>query len=286
MRGLEHGVDRLATQSYLQSSRCPPYDKGLLRSILSGAVWTQERLSRANLQESPLCPCCGEGIEDQSHMWWDCQSWSQIRARHPLAMQFFRSDWPECLRQCGIMTNAVSMPCTASAPLATVDLTQEGAVEVVEDEEPCTPSVSQLSSKPQLAGDLPTCKEYFSGAYVVVFTDGASRGNQHAAYRRAGCGAWWGFDNPRNFGVPLRGELQTNQRAELMATIRVLELELRDVEVRSDSKYVLDGVLTHLPKWARDGWRTRRGPLRNTDLWKRMHRALLARRPGSAVFRK
>ena len=59
--------------------------------------------------------------------------------------------------------------------------------------------------------------------------------------RRAGAGGFWGDENPRNFALPVPGQVQTNQRAELFALVRIVEGDARALEVRSDSQYVVNG---------------------------------------------
>ena len=103
---------------------------------------------------------------------------------------------------------------------------------------------------------------------VTAYTDGACRGNP-------GPGGW---------GVVLRfnghekhlqgGEAQTtNNRMELMAAIQALESlkESCQVQLHSDSTYVLKGITEWLPGWKRKQWRTAdRKPVKNVDLWQRL----------------
>ena len=65
----------------------------------------------------------------------------------------------------------------------------------------------------------------------VVYTDGACTNNQDAATRRAGWGAYFGADDPRNLSEPLLGLPQTNNRAEMTAVLP----DWRDYEGRPDS---------------------------------------------------
>ncbi|CAE8649568.1 unnamed protein product, partial [Polarella glacialis] len=41
MSGIEHGIDKDATLALLSGSRLSPLQKGKLRAILAGAIWTQ-----------------------------------------------------------------------------------------------------------------------------------------------------------------------------------------------------------------------------------------------------
>eukprot|EP00973_Karenia_brevis_P043245 5992057-Karenia_brevis.AAC.1 len=72
MRGLDAGVDRAATQALLHSANLSAYELGMLRAIISGAVWTQDRAFRAKQTDTDLCSFCGLEREDQEHMWWRC----------------------------------------------------------------------------------------------------------------------------------------------------------------------------------------------------------------------
>ena len=110
---------------------------------------------------------------------------------------------------------------------------------------------------------------------VKIYTDGAARGNP---------------DGPGGFGTVLeyvdsKGQLHTkeisqgykkttNNRMELMAAIAGLEALNRscDVELYSDSKYVVDAFNQHwIDGWLKKGWkRGKNEPVKNVDLWKRL----------------
>ena len=85
--------------------------------------------------------------------------------------------------------------------------------------------------------------------------------------RSAGVGAFWSKGHPFNVSMPLQGDVQTNNRAELMAVVMVAEVELRPVEVRTDSAYARNGVVKNMAVW-KEKASTRKGrPLCNADLW-------------------
>jgi ribonuclease HI len=114
-------------------------------------------------------------------------------------------------------------------------------------------------------------------------TDGAASDNQSRTVRKAGAGVYFSHCNPRNLSLALPGRVQTNQRAELYAALRVLQMCLHKVEIRTDSKYVLDGATKYRHTWRTRGWRSRRGSdLRNQDLWTELD-SLLETRPAWAV---
>ncbi|CAE8600311.1 unnamed protein product [Polarella glacialis] len=224
---------------------------------------------------STVCPFCYSGQqEDHEHLWWVCPAWQDIRSRHPLATSGRSPSWPACFAICGLMPEGFdeTQPGT-SQPVPVqqiIDLTGEG-----NDER----HITQLGMGGQL-------QEQWHEGRVVVCTDGASTNNQRAAIRRAGVGAFWGDGHPSNISEPLVGPAQTNQRAELSAVLRVLQVERRAVEIRSDSKYILDGCQLHLPRWRLNSWRSGRRPISNVDLWKQIDRVLSDRGNAMVSFKK
>lgn len=105
---------------------------------------------------------------------------------------------------------------------------------------------------------------------VQLYTDGACSGNP-------GPGGWaYVIRHPAsgkekaNAGAEI---LTTNNRMELMAVIRGLEALTRasEVELWSDSKYVLDGLSKWIEGWKKKGWKTAtKEPVKNIDLWQEL----------------
>ena len=62
-------------------------------------------------------------------------------------------------------------------------------------------------------------------------------------------GVYWCDGDGRNISCPLSGHVQTNQRAELHAVLSAIEAEFGPREIRSDSKYVVDGCLRNRRQW-------------------------------------
>ncbi len=104
---------------------------------------------------------------------------------------------------------------------------------------------------------------------VTIYTDGACSGNpgpggygiilQYGEHRKEMSA---GFDNT------------TNNRMELLGVITALEALKQpcDVDLYSDSKYVIDAVTKGwAQKWRSKGWmRTPKEPAKNPDLWERL----------------
>ena len=106
--------------------------------------------------------------------------------------------------------------------------------------------------------------------HVEIFTDGAYKGNP-------GPGGWgallrMGRHEKEIFG----GEAHTtNNRMELTAVIKALGTltEPCEVDLYSDSTYVVEGITHWVKGWQQRGWKTAaKKPVMNEDLW----RALVA----------
>lgn len=73
----------------------------------------------------------------------------------------------------------------------------------------------------------------------------------------------------RNVSEPLGGSRQTNQRAELTAILRALEISPRhrNVTIFTDSKYSIDCVTVWYINWRRNNWLTSaKKPVENKDI--------------------
>jgi len=103
---------------------------------------------------------------------------------------------------------------------------------------------------------------------AVIYTDGACSGNP-------GPGGWGAVLRSGGHLKEMHGgeKATTNNRMELMAAIQALEALSRPSEVQlfTDSKYVLDGITKWLPNWERRNWQTAsKQPVKNVDLWQRL----------------
>jgi len=115
-----------------------------------------------------------------------------------------------------------------------------------------------------------------SGRVVVAAAcDGACSGNP-------GPGGWGALLRFEDGGVLELGGAEpatTNNRMELTAALAVLEA-LRDLPrhpdlaLRTDSRYLIDGLDKWMAGWKRKGWRTAAGAaVLNRDLWEQLDRA-------------
>ncbi|KAJ1569349.1 Ribonuclease H1 [Nowakowskiella sp. JEL0078] len=114
---------------------------------------------------------------------------------------------------------------------------------------------------------------------VKVYVDGCCFGNGQKG-STSGLGVFWGAGNPNNISERLlesEGVTHTNNRAELMAAIRALEVaptEASFLEIHTDSKYVISGITDYIQN---NSWRKGSSPghgisdrVKNPELWNRL----------------
>lgn len=106
---------------------------------------------------------------------------------------------------------------------------------------------------------------------VALYADGSCHGNP-------GPGGWAAILEYEGKSRELVGAERstTNNRMELRAVIEGLRAlrEPCEVEVWSDSRYVIDGMTSWLPGWKRRGWRTAdKKPVKNEELWRALDEA-------------
>ena len=106
MDGAEAGLDVHATMALYRSKWLTDYKRGVLRSVLAGAVCTRAKLFKAVKVVSPICEACGREPEDTDHLWWRCPAWASCRQRHWDTFFAFKDGWPACFRLCGLMPSA------------------------------------------------------------------------------------------------------------------------------------------------------------------------------------
>lgn len=103
---------------------------------------------------------------------------------------------------------------------------------------------------------------------IEISTDGACLGNP-------GPGGWGAILRAGQHEKELSGAEPdtTNNRMELTAAIRALEAlkQPSRVDLRTDSTYVRNGIMTWVANWQRNGWRTSaKQPVKNADLWREL----------------
>jgi len=119
---------------------------------------------------------------------------------------------------------------------------------------------------------------------IVVFTDGASKGNP-------GPGGWGVVVvTPDGHVTELGGgsELTTNNKMELTGAISAfkhLQGTPGPVAIYTDSTYVIQGIREWVPNWRRRGWKTAAGgDVMNRDLWEELSLLTAERGPRAIAW--
>lgn len=114
---------------------------------------------------------------------------------------------------------------------------------------------------------------------ITIYTDGSSRGNP-------GPGGFGAIIISSSEGkvassqvnetvieIGGREDVTTNNRMELRAAIEALRCvpEGGEVEIHSDSEYVIKGITLWVDGWQKNGWRTKaKKDVLNKDLWEQL----------------
>lgn len=108
-------------------------------------------------------------------------------------------------------------------------------------------------------------------SHVVIYTDGACRGNP-------GPGGWGALLTSGETSKAISGfaAQTTNNRMELQAALEAL-LALKQpcrITLWTDSEYLRKGMTEWLPGWKARGWKTAaKQPVKNADLWQALEAA-------------
>lgn len=109
---------------------------------------------------------------------------------------------------------------------------------------------------------------------VIIFTDGACSGNP-------GPGGWGAvLVSPLGKVKELGGaeKQTTNNRMEmtaaleaLLALTRVKSLSTKEIQLYTDSKYLINGITAWVHGWRKNGWKTADGKdVTNKDIWEKL----------------
>ena len=140
------------------------YAAGTPKAILSNSVTTAVGFHRAKACDSPICPFCEQGVEENLlHIFDDCPAWESLRIRfkaheHAALPAFTSSDWR----------------CDMQQP--TLDALHTLAVADTLCDAPRSPCPSDASL------------ETWKNGFLVVYTDGACFNQDSLLWRRAGYG--------------------------------------------------------------------------------------------------
>ncbi|KAJ9664569.1 hypothetical protein H2198_000220 [Neophaeococcomyces mojaviensis] len=119
---------------------------------------------------------------------------------------------------------------------------------------------------------------------IVIAADGVCPNNGKANNLVfSAAGVYVGHHNPLNGGYTLVDVGATNQKAELQAGIKGLEtalnIEPKDLNgaplstlvIKTDSKYMYEGITDYISKWKMNGWKTAaKKSVANKSLWEKL----------------
>lgn len=139
--------------------------------------------------------------------------------------------------------------------------------------------LKSLKPTQRLRSRIPHITKKLQTKEIIIYTDGACSNNGKTdAVVKAGVGVYFGKGDSRNISEPLFGR-PTNQRAELVAAIRALQVvEMTEADLScvkvvlySDSRYVVKGITDWIVKWeALDYVRKGEKPVLNDELWREL----------------
>ena len=112
---------------------------------------------------------------------------------------------------------------------------------------------------------------------IKIYTDGAAKGNPGPAGWAAIVLFSQNSGGPRALEIGGRVAHATNNQMELTGAIEALKYAKenfpdKQVEVVSDSKYVILGITEWIAGWMRNGWRNAaKKPVVNRELWEELY---------------
>ena len=106
----------------------------------------------------------------------------------------------------------------------------------------------------------------------LVYIDGCVNNGNTNGQIKAGIGVYWGPNHELNVSEPILHGKKTNNVAELQSAIKALQQikdnNYRNVIVRSNSKYVTEGITSGITGWKENNWMKNDGTMvENKDLW-------------------
>lgn len=120
---------------------------------------------------------------------------------------------------------------------------------------------------------------------IHVYCDGAVPGNG-SKYAPGGIGIWFGEGHPENVAEAYTINKPTNNRTEIYALTRTLQILARmsrqnphkkyNFSIYTDSQYTIDCLTKWMPNWKKNGWMNRKGqPVKNQKLLMNLYTAYM-----------
>lgn len=125
---------------------------------------------------------------------------------------------------------------------------------------------------------------------IEIYTDGACRGNGQTINAPSGIGVVLLIpdEKPIFYKEKLKFKQNTNNKAEIYAVIRGLELLFKNyspfskpefakdkLTIYSDSAYLINGITNWINSWRANGWiNSKKEPVKNRELWENLDRKI------------
>jgi ribonuclease HI len=111
---------------------------------------------------------------------------------------------------------------------------------------------------------------------IFVYTDGACTNNQNKNIRKGGYGVFFSDNDKRNCSIKLTGDKITNQVAELSAVLyaieKCLESKSFNINIKTDSMYIINSITMWCKGWEKKGWKKADGGnVENLELIKKIY---------------
>ena len=84
-------------------------ERGMLRAIISGTMWTNQLRNKIGRLPSASCSC-GHACEDRRHLLWGCNLYADIRADYPNLLARY-PNLPACTLERGIAVENLDINC-------------------------------------------------------------------------------------------------------------------------------------------------------------------------------
>jgi ribonuclease HI len=115
---------------------------------------------------------------------------------------------------------------------------------------------------------------------LIAYCDGSTYGNGSKS-ASGGIGIYFGENDPKNVSEPFLDSIPNNQKTELLAMARTIEIinhvidndpfHYYECEIHSDSEYVINSLLKWMSGWIKNNWISSKGkPIKHIELQKRM----------------
>ena len=196
------------------------YMLGALEGVITGATASRYELEKMRLVDNATCIHCQNNVDETRQLlFWECPAWDYIR--RAAVEKFCPGVWDR--RQRPVTRSSGITMCPAWLRDEWDRLAQQQPAVV-----PWEVAAHHVRKAPQ---------------GILVWTDGSTIHSGIPDLVRSGLGIFFEEGSPLNFFTALAGELQTNNRAELLAVVLAAEHGVswhQPIVVHSDSWWVVE----------------------------------------------